>query len=1090
MPKMRILLALLAILTLTAWAQDPAAKRPLTHDDYDQWQRIGSRVIDKSGQWMAYTVDPQVGDGVLLVRAVDEKEARHRIPLGERPSFSHDGRFLLFTRGVAREAQRAAEWAKLNGDRKAKAPESHLAVLDLETGTIRELEGVRAAQWPSEGPSVLIFRPKKEEPKQEEKPAEEKPAEGKPAESGEKPAEGKPAEAGEKPTEAGEKPKPAESGEKPQPVEAGEKPSEPKAAPEVQEPATTEPNEPGPEGPRARRGRGEGRRPGGRRFGGRRRPGTEAGEAPGAPGAGGDETKKEEGKSWRKDGEPLALLDLTTGEETRLEGVVSYGLIEDGQRLWYVRNSKKDDVPYARGLFVRAIGGEDEQTLVAGAANYMGLSTDREDQVLAFLTDRRDREAKEPKIEVWTWDFGTGPAMPEIGHEQAAAVPGGYRITDRSRIGFSRDGSVLTLTLLPPEDPELRKVLPEDRVSLDIWNWRDPLLQTMQAKGRGRGGSLTAVWHRDAKRLVPLTSVPEESARLVTEDGSRALLSDPRPYAQEVSWDGNYSDLYVLNTISGDRRLLARRTGGGFRGGGQPSPSGRYVLEWRDGHWHCHDLSGGPSKNLTEGMSVSFADELWDTPAEARSYGVAGWLAGEKAVLLYDRYDIWRIDMNGGDPVCVTDGLGRAGTLSFRIIDRDPEDRYVPTDKALLLATTNTETMESGFYTDEVVGLMKPRKLFLRAASVGRPTFAEDGDRVFFTMERFDTPSDVWTCADDRFENPVRLTNVNAQQASYRWGHAELVHWTSSEGQPLKGILIKPEGFDPTKKYPMMVYFYEKRSQTLHNYVAPAPGTSPNPTYYVSNGYLWFIPDIHYTLGYPGESCVDCVVSGVQSLIEKGFVDREAIGAAGHSWGGYQTAFLVTRTNIFAAVESGAPVSNMTSAYGGIRWGSGMSRAFQYEKTQSRIGATLWERPMRYIENSPIFMADRVETPVLMIHNDQDGAVPWYQGIEYFCALRRLGKEVYLFNYNGQDHGLRRRADMKDWTKRMQQYFDHHLRGHPAPEWMEATVPYEERAAEKIRFNDPWAGPEKPVEAPAAKPAPTAVEEAVEAEESAPSGGR
>ena len=197
---------------------------------------------------------------------------------------------------------------------------------------------------------------------------------------------------------------------------------------------------------------------------------------------------------------------------------------------------------------------------------------------------------------------------------------------------------------------------------------------------------------------------------------------------------------------------------------------------------------------------------------------------------------------------------------------------------------------------------------------------------------------------------------------------------------------------------------------------------------------------------------MQCVVAGVQHLINQGFVKEDAIGAAGHSWGGYQTAYLVTRTNIFAAVESGAPVSNMTSAYGGIRWSSGMSRAFQYEKTQSRIGGTLWDYPMRYLENSPIFMADRVETPVLMLHNDEDGAVPWYQGIEYFCALRRLGKEVYMFNYNGRGHGLSRRADTMDWTMRMQQYFDHHLRGKPMPEWMSSGVLHPDREREKLRF--------------------------------------
>ena len=300
---------------------------------------------------------------------------------------------------------------------------------------------------------------------------------------------------------------------------------------------------------------------------------------------------------------------------------------------------------------------------------------------------------------------------------------------------------------------------------------------------------------------------------------------------------------------------------------------------------------------------------------------------------------------------------------------------------------------------------------------------------------------------------------------------ATLWRWTSADGTELKGILVKPDGFDPNKKYPLMVYFYERMSSRLHRYTSPSPGTSPNAAYYVSNGYLWFMPDVHYDVGYPGESAVKCVVSGVQSLVNEGFVQENAIGAAGHSWGGYQTAYLVTKTDIFRCVESGAPVSNMFSAYGGIRWGSGMSRQFQYEQTQSRIGGTPWQYPMRFWENSPLFFADKVNTPVLMLHNDQDGAVPWYQGIEYFMALRRLGKEAYMFNYVGEEHGLRQRQNQVDWTRRMQEYFDHHLRGTDAPSWMLEGVAYVDREREKLPFVRSLSEAESPATPVAAAPA-------------------
>lgn len=276
----------------------------------------------------------------------------------------------------------------------------------------------------------------------------------------------------------------------------------------------------------------------------------------------------------------------------------------------------------------------------------------------------------------------------------------------------------------------------------------------------------------------------------------------------------------------------------------------------------------------------------------------------------------------------------------------------------------------------------------------------------------------------------------------FNWGTAELVGFKNADGVPLKGILYKPGNFDASRKYPLLVYIYERLSQNLHNFRAPAPGTSINTAFYVSNGYLVFMPDIVYTIGYPGHSALKCVLPGIQAVVDKGFVNENAIGIQGHSWGGYQIAYVVTQTNRFRAAAPGALVSNMTSAYSGIRWGTGLPRQFQYEQTQSRIGGSLWEYPLRFLENSPVFRADRVQTPLLMLHNDQDDAVPWYQGIEYYLALRRLGKEVFMFNYNGEKHGLRKRINQKDYTRRLQEFFDYHLKGAPAPEWMEKGIPF------------------------------------------------
>jgi len=371
----------------------------------------------------------------------------------------------------------------------------------------------------------------------------------------------------------------------------------------------------------------------------------------------------------------------------------------------------------------------------------------------------------------------------------------------------------------------------------------------------------------------------------------------------------------------------------------------------------------------------------------------------------------------------------------------DPDLDHVPTEDDVLLSAFDLRSKAAGYYRDRFSGQEQPRRLAWDDVAFGSLRKAEHADRLLFTKQTFEDFPNLWI-ADDDFSDMKRVSDANPQQADVRWGTAELVEWTSNDGIPLQGILYKPEGFDPAKKYPMMVYFYERNSQGLHRYVVPAAGgSSINYSFYVSRGYLLFVPDIPYRIGYPGESAIDAVVPGVLAVADQGFVDRERIGVQGHSWGGYQIAYMVTRTDIFAAAEAGAPVANMVSAYGGIRWGSGMSRAFQYERTQSRIGGSLWEMPLRYIENSPIFTADKINTPLLMMHNDGDTAVPWYQGIELFSGLRRLHKPVWMLNYNGEPHGLRKQQNRKDWAVRMQQFFDHYLKDAPAPVWMEQGVP-------------------------------------------------
>jgi dipeptidyl aminopeptidase/acylaminoacyl peptidase len=419
-------------------------------------------------------------------------------------------------------------------------------------------------------------------------------------------------------------------------------------------------------------------------------------------------------------------------------------------------------------------------------------------------------------------------------------------------------------------------------------------------------------------------------------------------------------------------------------------------------------------------------------------------------VLLYDKYDIWQVAPDGSGAKNLTDGIGRKEKIEFRYSKLDTQEKGIDSSKPLLLRAENEWTRDSGFYRDKVDGGM-PQKLIMAAKDFNPPSKAKDADVYLLSASTFDEFPDLLVTSQT-FKDLKKVSDANPQKSQLLWGTSELVRFKNIDGVPLSAMLIKPPNFDPNKKYPMIVYIYETLSENVHRFVDPRPGHSINSSYYASNGYLVLEPDIVYKIGHPGPSALNCVLPAIQSVVDKGFVDEKAIGIQGHSWGGYQIAYMITQTTRFKAAAAGAPVANMTSAYSGIRWGTGLPRQFQYEHTQSRIGGSLWEAPMLYLENSPVFKADRVQTPLMMIHNDADDAVPWYQGIEYYLALRRLGKEAYLFSYNGEPHGLRKRQNQKDYTMRLQQFFDHFLKGAPAPEWMVKGIPYLQKDKEKEQY--------------------------------------
>ncbi|MEN9371425.1 MAG: hypothetical protein RLZZ64_500, partial [Bacteroidota bacterium] len=509
-----------------------------------------------------------------------------------------------------------------------------------------------------------------------------------------------------------------------------------------------------------------------------------------------------------------------------------------------------------------------------------------------------------------------------------------------------------------------------------------------------------------------------------------------------MQWEGGTKrDIYAVNPLNGSRSLIVKD----LAGMAQASPEGKYIYWYDMAKKHYFTYQQGVVVNVSKSIPTQLYDEEYDMPSDPTPYGLMRWEKNDAALYVYDRFDIWKLDPNGKAlPKMVTGGWGRKNHTSFRYLSLDPEERNILADQKLTLRVFNEKNKQAGFAHLQLGVDKEPRLYQIGQYALGNLIKAKNADAYVYTKETYSQSPNINFSAD--LKQSRQLSSINPQQKDYNWMTAELFTWKAYDGKIATGIVYKPENYDPKKKYPMIAYFYETLSDGLYNYLPPAPTPSRlNIPFFVSRGYIVLAPDIHYVNGYPGKGGFDYVVSGARALAKKGWVDSTKMGIQGQSWGGYQVAHIITRTNLFAAAWAGAPVANMTSAYGGIRWESGMNRQFQYEKSQSRIGATLWEKPSLYIENSPLFHLKKVTTPLVVMANDNDGAVPWYQGIEMFTAMRRLNKKVWMLNYNGEAHNLVERKNRKDIQIREQQFFDWLLKGEKPAVWLKSGVPATEK---------------------------------------------
>ena len=752
------------------------------------------------------------------------------------------------------------------------------------------------------------------------------------------------------------------------------------------------------------------------------------------------ENGEEKGRKKKdKEGSPLFIKNLSNGEIKEIPSVDAYEIAEEKAVLTFVSSG---DSLFESGTYVYDLASNTEMQILDSLGQIKQLTINKTGDKVAFLCDSSNVE-DESNYQLFLWE-GSGMANVVVKNEDAA-LPEDRIISENGGLSFSDNNMRLFFGTAPPQVPKDTTVLEEEIPVLDIWHWNEEELHTVQLNNKSRDERKTylAVYDVNEQNTVQLETEKFSGIRTINEgDADHLLAYSNRPYAVQSMWEGSpqHLDFYLVDVKTGEAKMFKEDC----RARPSTSPEGKFVY-WYDAadtSWNTYEIASGKEFKITTPTTIQVADELNDVPNLPGSYRSAGWLENDEAFLVYDRYDIWKVyPTNASAPVNLTQN-GRDTKVSYRLVRFNPErnEAIVP-DEEMILEAHNETTRADSYLTFDLNKTGEQKVLLAEQMKLNTPQKAKDDDLIVFTRENFETYPNL-VATDLSFKKQTQVSDAAPQQNEFNWGTAELVTWRSLDGLVLEGTLHKPENFDPNKKYPMIVNFYEKSSQNLLSYRMPENNRSTvDYHYYTSNGYVIFNPDVYYREGYPGESAFNCVMPGVNHVVEMGFIDPKRIGAQGHSWGGYQVAYLSTRTNMFAAIESGAPVVNMFSAYGGIRWGSGLNRSFQYEHTQSRIGKSIWEAPLRYLENSPLFTADKIETPILIMHNDDDGAVPWYQGIEFFIALRRMGKPAWMLNYNEADHWPLKIRDKNDFQIRMAQFFDHYLKDKPMPKWMKEGIP-------------------------------------------------
>jgi dipeptidyl aminopeptidase/acylaminoacyl peptidase len=762
-------------------------------------------------------------------------------------------------------------------------------------------------------------------------------------------------------------------------------------------------------------------------------------------------------------GATLIVRQLPTGRDTTFGNVAEYAWQNKG-KLLALTISAEDKTGNGVQLFDPDTG--ILRVLDSSSSIYSGLSWRKDSSDLAVLRSRTDdrHEGATQVALAWAHLQEQSESRRDYDPTSDKSLAPGLRLVSFRKPSWSDDGSTIFLGvgkwIEKPVAPKTEKPTnggdgvspapvptPAEEVEpadVDVWHSHDIDVMPKQKIGAraDRQKNLLAAWQLSSNGLVPLGKELTEQVTPIKRQ-KLAYAANWSAYAMERTIGRPTADVYLLDLTTGKRNKIKERLAEDRYL--QASPNGRYLLYLQDDHYWTIDTATNAIVNITRTVPTSFIDrESDETIKQKPAFGVAGWTKNDEAVILYDKFDLWKVAADGSSAKRLTDGA--AEQVRHRYVRLDPEEEWIDTDKPLYFSLFGIWSKKSG-YARLQPGASAVERLIWFDKSVRGLAKAKEANVYSYVVETFeDSPGTFVGGAE--LKDAKQVTKTNPFQDRYAWGHSELIEYKNQPGERLQGALYYPAGYQAGKKYPMIVYIYERLSDGLHRWVAPSEREPYNTAAFTSLGYFVLQPDIAFRKREPGLSVADCVGAAVRRVIQMGLVDPGKIGVVGHSWGGYDTTFLATHTDLFAAAVAGAPITDLVSNYGSHHFSSGIAETDHIETGQQRMEVPLYEDVPAYIRNSAVFNVQNMKTPLMIEVGDSDGTVFWHQGVELYNIARRAKKDVVLLVYAGEDHGLRKKPNQLDYHRRIVEWFGHYLKDEPAPPWITNGVTYLDREQE------------------------------------------